>query len=94
MPWVYGLLAVVVIYVVGSAGSLLTSGGAGTVPGAPNACFSKCGFFSEYRCEDGGYMGFCFAFWSCSWGIGLHDCATARVFPFNLFAGNCQRPQV
>lgn len=74
--WVVALIVIAVIFVAGSAGSLGTSGGA--VPGLsePSPCFTKCGFFMEFRCEDGKLIGACFPFWPCSALIGPHQCVT------------------
>src|SRR5438034_7749145 len=61
--WLAGVIVVIVIYVLGSLGSLAASGASGaggTVPGSPSTCFTKCGFFMEFRCEDNSYIGFCF----------------------------------
>ncbi|TMI99414.1 MAG: hypothetical protein E6G97_22750 [Alphaproteobacteria bacterium] len=96
MPWIIGAILLALAYLAASLGSLATSGGGGSVPGAPRTCFTKCGFFSEFRCEDGVYIGFCFLFWPCSAGIGAHGCTTGGggLFPFNLFARTCTSPEV
>jgi hypothetical protein len=74
--WVVLIIVVVAIYVAGSAGSLGTSGT--EVPGEPpRTCFTKCGFFMEFRCEDGKLIGACFPFWWCSAGVGPHQCTTS-----------------
>jgi hypothetical protein len=72
--WVAVIVAVVVVFVAGSAGSVGTSGGGGSVPASPSTCFTKCGFFMEFRCEDGKLIGVCFPFWPCNAEIGAHQC--------------------
>ena len=77
--WLSGVIVVIAIYVVGSAGSLMTSGSGGSVPGSPSTCFTKCGFLMERRCEDDVYIGVCFLFWPCNAGTGAHTCTTPPI---------------
>lgn len=76
--WVVAVILVVVTYVAASIGSLASSSASGTdVPGEPpRTCYTKCGFFMEFRCEDGEFIGACFPFWPCNSGTGPHQCVT------------------
>lgn len=76
--WVVLIIVAVVVFIAGSAGSLGSSNASGTeVPGEPpRTCYTKCGFFMEFRCEDGKLIGACFPFWPCNAGVGPHQCVT------------------
>jgi len=77
--WIVVIIVVVVVFVAGSAGSLASSPQSGTnVPGEPpQTCYTRCGFFMEFRCEDGKLIGACFPFWPCNAGWGPHRCVTS-----------------
>ena len=95
--WVVLIVVVVVAYIAASAGSLASSSGSGTeVPGEPpRTCYTKCGFFMEFRCEDGKLIGACFPFWPCNAGWGPHKCVTPPPSARNTarptwLAANCK----
>ena len=77
--WVFLIIAVALAYAAASTGSLASSNASGTdVPGEPSrTCYTKCGFFMEFRCEDGKLIGACFPFWPCNAGRGPHQCLTS-----------------